>query len=255
MSAAPYRFGRRSGRCSPEPKHASFPAKASSPLRPATALHTTRQLPSELPLECGGKRSATPLWAPKQPLLTRTGARVLPSESVVAASPRHGAPHRAATLVRALHGVRWQAQRDTALGSEPAVEPPNQSTRPSRRKRRRRSALPTHSTPRGNIRVASSVRSFAASRLRVFPLARSPACRLPVSHATTRSGKTPPPQINCSFVVVASASQLRGGLLLIEPTSLIEIWRPSVLAPLTSTSLGWQVCWLIFWCGAGLYLM
>ena len=57
---------------------------------------------------------------------------------------------------------------------------------------------------------------------------------------------------NCSFVIAASASQPREGVLLIEETSLIEICRPRVFGPLTSTSAGLQVCWLIFWYGAGL---
>ena len=56
-------------------------------------------------------------------------------------------------------------------------------------------------------------------------------------------------------MVAASGSQPRVGLLLIEETSLIEIWRPRVFGPLTSTSDGLQVCWLIFWYGAGLYRM
>jgi hypothetical protein len=53
-------------------------------------------------------------------------------------------------------------------------------------------------------------------------------------------------QTNSSFVVGASGSQPRGGLLAMAPTSLIEICRPRVFGPLTSTSLGLQVCWLIF---------
>src|SRR5262249_9548399 len=60
---------------------------------------------------------------------------------------------------------------------------------------------------------------------------------------------------NCSFVVGASGSQPRDGLLLIEETSLIDIWRPRVLGHLTSTSQGAHLCWSIFWYGAGLYLM
>src|SRR5262245_21665602 len=39
------------------------------------------------------------------------------------------------------------------------------------------------------------------------------------------------PQTNWSFVVAASGSQPRVGLLVIEETSLMEIWRPRVLAP------------------------
>ena len=50
------------------------------------------------------------------------------------------------------------------------------------------------------------------------------------------------PQPNCSFVVAASGSHPREGLLLIDDTSLMEIWRPRVLGPLTSTSAGLQVC-------------
>ena len=57
---------------------------------------------------------------------------------------------------------------------------------------------------------------------------------------------------NCSFVVGASASQPRGGLLFTAATSLIESCRPNVFGPLTSTSEGLQVCWLIFWCGTAL---
>src|SRR5205085_4707424 len=49
-------------------------------------------------------------------------------------------------------------------------------------------------------------------------------------------------QVNCSFVVAASGSQPRDGLLLIEETSLMEIWRPRVFGPFTSTSDGLQVC-------------
>ncbi|MBF8254376.1 MAG: hypothetical protein HW373_1071 [Deltaproteobacteria bacterium] len=51
---------------------------------------------------------------------------------------------------------------------------------------------------------------------------------------------------NITFVVAASGSQPRVGSLVIEETSLIEIWRPRVRAPFTSTSDGLQVCWLIF---------
>jgi hypothetical protein len=58
--------------------------------------------------------------------------------------------------------------------------------------------------------------------------------------------KSLPDQANCNFVVAPSGSQPRGGLLLMEETSLIEIWRPRVFGPFTSTSLGLQVCWLIF---------
>jgi hypothetical protein len=53
---------------------------------------------------------------------------------------------------------------------------------------------------------------------------------------------TSAPYANATRVVGASGSQPRGGLLLIDPTSLIEIWRPRVLGPFTSTSLGLQVC-------------
>jgi len=52
--------------------------------------------------------------------------------------------------------------------------------------------------------------------------------------------------VNCSFVVAASGSQPRDGLLLIDETSLIEICRPRVFGPFTSISLGLQVCWLIY---------
>ena len=52
---------------------------------------------------------------------------------------------------------------------------------------------------------------------------------------------------NCRRVVAASGSQPREGWLLMDETSLIEICRPRVFGPLTSTSDGLQVCWLIFW--------
>ena len=67
-----------------------------------------------------------------------------------------------------------------------------------------------------------------------------------------RDAQLSPPHTNCSFVVAASASQPRVGLLEIEPTSLIEICRPRVFGLFTSISFGSHVCWLIFWCGAGL---
>src|SRR5438093_387895 len=53
-------------------------------------------------------------------------------------------------------------------------------------------------------------------------------------------------QANATFVVGASGSQPRVGWLLTEPTSLIDICRPRVFAPFTSTSAGLQVCWWIF---------
>ena len=56
-----------------------------------------------------------------------------------------------------------------------------------------------------------------------------------------------PPYTNCSRVVAASGSQPREGWLLMDDTSLIEICRPRVFGPLTSTSAGLHVCWLIFW--------
>ena len=62
-------------------------------------------------------------------------------------------------------------------------------------------------------------------------------------------------QANCNFVVAASGSQPLVGLLVIEETSLIEICRPRVFGPLISISAGLQVCWLIFWYAAGLYLI
>ncbi len=158
--AARHRYGRRSGGQTPELEHALCPAKALSPLRFADALHTTRQLVSERPMECGGKRSATPLWASKRRSNTRIRARVLPGESVVAATLCRHTPYPAATRVRTTLGVRGHppalrfgaasAQRDTAVGAETSVKHPNKSTRSARRKRRRRYALPMHSIPRGN---------------------------------------------------------------------------------------------------------
>ncbi len=56
----------------------------SAPHRAATCVRA--------PVECGGKRSATPLWAPKPPANTRTGAHALAGESVVAAPVCHRAP-------------------------------------------------------------------------------------------------------------------------------------------------------------------
>ncbi len=112
-------------------------------------------------------RGATPLWAPKPPANNRTGAHVQPGESVVAAPLCRRTPYRAATRVRAPLGAPWQAQRDTALGAEAAVKRPNGSTRRGWRKRRRRSALPTHSIPRGNSRPSvpwSAVASAARHR-------------------------------------------------------------------------------------------
>ncbi len=53
--------------------------------------------------------------------------------------------------------------------------------------------------------------------------------------------------MNWSLVVAPSASQPLGGLLPMDETSLMEICRPRVLGPLTSTSEGLQVCWFIFW--------
>jgi hypothetical protein len=53
-------------------------------------------------------------------------------------------------------------------------------------------------------------------------------------------------------VVVACSSQPRVGSVVTEETSLIEIMRPRVLGLLTSICFGSHVCWLIFWCGAGL---
>src|SRR4051812_10732924 len=54
------------------------------------------------------------------------------------------------------------------------------------------------------------------------------------------------------FVVAACSSQPRVGSAVIEETSLMEIWRPRVFGPLTSTCSGSHVCWEIFWCSAGL---
>ena len=51
---------------------------------------------------------------------------------------------------------------------------------------------------------------------------------------------------NCSRVVAASGSQPRVGWLVTDDTSLIEICRPRVFGPFTSTSAGLHVCWLIF---------
>src|SRR5213594_3624152 len=53
-------------------------------------------------------------------------------------------------------------------------------------------------------------------------------------------------------VVVALSSQPRVGSAVTEETSLIEICRPRVLGLFTSIFNASQVCWLIFWCGAGL---
>src|SRR5262245_14520654 len=53
-------------------------------------------------------------------------------------------------------------------------------------------------------------------------------------------------------VVAAFSSQPRVGSAVIDDMSLIEIMRPRVFGRLTSICLGSQVCWLIFWCGAGL---
>lgn len=52
--------------------------------------------------------------------------------------------------------------------------------------------------------------------------------------------------VNCNFVVAASGSQPRVGVLVMEETSLMEICRPRVLGPFTSTWVGLHVCWLIF---------
>src|SRR5206468_2123119 len=49
-------------------------------------------------------------------------------------------------------------------------------------------------------------------------------------------------QAKATLVVGASGSQPRVGWLVIELTSLMEICRPRVLAPLISTSAGWHVC-------------
>ncbi len=54
-------------------------------------------------MECGGKRSATPLCVSIHP-----GRRI---ESAVAADSSAGALQ----IADAPYGVRWQAQRDTAL--------------------------------------------------------------------------------------------------------------------------------------------
>ncbi len=172
-STTRHRFGRRSHCQTLEVEHTPHPAKASSPLRSADALHTARQLASERPLECGGKHSTTPLWAPKPPSNTQTGAHVQPGERVVAAPLCRGAPHRAATRVRAPLGALWHppsrrfgaasAQRDTALGAEAAVKHPTWSTRPTRRKRRRHCALPRRSTPRGNLRPSAPWSAVASA--------------------------------------------------------------------------------------------
>ena len=53
-------------------------------------------------------------------------------------------------------------------------------------------------------------------------------------------------QANATRVVVASGSQPRVGEVVTEEISLIDIWLPRVFAPLTATSAGLQVCWLIF---------
>jgi len=54
------------------------------------------------------------------------------------------------------------------------------------------------------------------------------------------------------FVVVALSSQPRVGSGVTELMSLMEICRPRVFGLFTSISFGSHVCWLIFWCGAGL---
>jgi hypothetical protein len=57
---------------------------------------------------------------------------------------------------------------------------------------------------------------------------------------------------NKIFVVAAPSSQPRVGSGVTELMSLIESWRPRVFGLFASISFGSQVCWLIFWCGAGL---
>jgi len=61
-----------------------------------------------------------------------------------------------------------------------------------------------------------------------------------------------PTQANTICVVVAFSSQPRVGSAVTDEMSLFEIWRPRVFGLLTSICDGAQVCWLIFWCGAGL---
>ena len=69
-------------------------------------------------MECGGKRSATPLW-----VSIHAGRQI---ESAVVADSSAGALQ----IASAPYGVRWQAKRDTALGGY--------SHRAADRKRRRR---------------------------------------------------------------------------------------------------------------------
>ncbi len=67
--------------------------------------------------------------------------------------------------------------------------------------------------------------------------------------------RAPPPQTihtNTISVVAAFSSQPRVGSAVTDEMSLMEIWRPRVLGDLISIFDGSQVCWLIFWCGAGL---
>ena len=62
-------------------------------------------------------------------------------------------------------------------------------------------------------------------------------------HAALRGAEPRVPnQAKATLVVGASGSQPRVGWLVIELTSLMEICRPRVLAPLISTSAGWHVC-------------
>lgn len=61
-----------------------------------------------------------------------------------------------------------------------------------------------------------------------------------------------PDYTNTISVVVAFSSQPRVGSVVTDEMSLMEIYRPRVLGDLISIFEGSQVCWLIFWCGAGL---
>ena len=67
---------------------------------------------------------------------------------------------------------------------------------------------------------------------------------------TTTNPSFPPH--NKNPVVVAFSSQPRVGSAVTDEMSLIEICRPRVFGLFTSICFGSQVCWLIFWCGAGL---
>jgi hypothetical protein len=120
-------------------------------------------------MECGGKRSATPLFLAATPGFSN--GRGQPESAVVAALCRRSPKWNAI----ANYGVRWQAQRDTAFLL--AATPGFSNSRGQPEKRRRRCALPAQSIFCANCRrrrCAALVRCLLTRRRLVGHCRRHP---------------------------------------------------------------------------------